>query len=386
MRPTAPLRRIARCALALAAVLLAACSPRPLPHSVYVWQRVWTPELNHEIRTLKPEVAVLKVLMLELSSKQQWRVMQPDAATLDGIQQPLWLVVRISGLKPNWQVHTLATHLSAQLQRRQWAGVEIDFDCARSQLGAYALQLRELRKLLPHVQFAITSLPDWLQAPEQLKGLLSIVQSSVLQVHAVDQPKLGLFDRERAALAIARYAELSAQPFDVALPAYGVAARLDQNGTALAWAAEGASDTGAMTELQADPLEVAKLITQIERHAPSKLRGWSWFRLPLPSDRRAWSPRTFTAVLKREPLHARFSVRQDGPDIRVSNDGNLDARLPAISARGESCSGDALNGYSLTRDKAHWRFDPPAKLLNVGRPLLIGWLRCSQLPFIQTVP
>ena len=47
------------------------------------------------------------------------------------------------------------------------AGIEIDYDCARSQLAAYRQWLSELNKRLPaNLTLGITALPDWLQSAE----------------------------------------------------------------------------------------------------------------------------------------------------------------------------------------------------------------------------
>jgi hypothetical protein len=64
----------------------------------------------------------------------------------------------------------------------------------------------------------VTALPTWLASP-QLASLLAVADASTLQVHAVLDPRLGLFDGERARDWMGQYAAQTRRPWHVALPA-----------------------------------------------------------------------------------------------------------------------------------------------------------------------
>jgi len=365
-------------------LVLSGCAeqPKPLPHAVYVWQRQWTQAILQELERHRAQLAEIKLLMLERDGQGQWFVGKQRPTPLLAPEPPLWLVVRISGSRPDWQLDELIAQLEPLLSSREWRGVEIDFDCARSQLPAYTAKLRALRKRLPSaLKLGVTALPDWLNAPQALRDLRAAVDQSVLQVHAVERPERGLFSAAAASAWLRAFAALSDAPFEIALPAYGLAARFDASGRPLAFAAENPSDGSGLTEFAVDPRTLADWIASVERAPPRSLTGWSWFRLPLPSDRRALSPSTFAALLKREPMHATLALNRVGTDLKISNQGLIDSPLPAIGIQGVQCSADASNGYLLTQENAErWRFDPPATLLKSGQTLNVGWLRCRDRP------
>jgi Protein of unknown function (DUF3142) len=296
-------------------------------------------------------------------------------------------VVRINGTRRDFSAASVLQQLAPLWSSAHWRGVEVDFDCARSGLANYAKFLRELRaQLPPEVALSFTALPDWLAAPAALRNLRQSADQSVLQVHAVARPAEGLFQTTHARKWIDAYAALAPEPFEVALPAYGVAARWDGQGRAQAWAAESPVDAVGLVELRVDPREISAMIQAIERAPPPQLRGWSWFRLPLPTDRRALSPQTFAALLARAPLAEKFALDISGVDVRVRNLGNLDALAPSLVAQGERCDADALNGYRLHAKNAQWQFLAPVRILKAGSSLTIGWLRCASPAQLSLTP
>lgn len=97
--------------------------------------------------------------------------------------------------------------------------VEIDYDCATSRLADYVVFLRNLRaRLAPDLRLSITMLPTWLDSA-QLEQALAAVDESVLQVHAVLDPALGLFEAKRARARVRAYGGGAPHGWRVALPA-----------------------------------------------------------------------------------------------------------------------------------------------------------------------
>ena len=102
------------------------------------------------------------------------------------------------------------------------AGVEIDYDCPTSKLATYARFLAALRsRLAPSLKLSITALPTWMTSTE-LEPLTRDLDEIVLQVHAVDDPRRGLFDPDQAERWVREFGRRIHRPFRVALPAYDV--------------------------------------------------------------------------------------------------------------------------------------------------------------------
>jgi hypothetical protein len=108
--------------------------------------------------------------------------------------------------------------------------------------------------------------------------------------------------------------------------------------------------------------------------------------LPVAHDRRAWSLATWRAVLEGRSLApiVRASAEQSAIsgtyDVWVTNDGDVDAPLPAevrIDADADCRAADAIGGYALVAGTA----PPVFRLVNAGslRPRArrtVGWVRC----------
>jgi len=260
--------------------------------------------------------------------------------------------------------------------------VEIDHDCASARLPAYADLLAALRPTLPPgLALSITALPTWLKSPH-LEALLRQVDSSVLQVHAINDPRDGLFDPQQAQRWAEAYGKRSEKPFMLALPAYGVAVI----GTSRQVESEAPLDTGrSRRELLADPQQVANLLTTLHERRPENLRGIIWFRLPLPGDRRAWPLATLQAVMQGQPLSASITVdvTQAGPlrELTLVSTGNRDVGLPArVSLTGSHCeAADAVAGYRLEQSENGPVFvrKQPARLA-AGQRQALGWARCRR--------
>ena len=79
---------------------------------------------------------------------------------------------------------------------------------ARSGLEDYRVWITRLRTQLPKsLRLSLTGLPDWLHSAD-LPALVATVDGFTLQLHAVDQPELGLFAPDRALAWTRAFAEL----------------------------------------------------------------------------------------------------------------------------------------------------------------------------------
>lgn len=385
---------IHRLSLAFAAVFLGGCDQPPplaLDQQLYIWQRQWTPAHESALSQSRNDFSRLRVLALQAFPGAGWSRARIDPALLKADGRPLVAVVRLDG-----QLKTLdQDDVIAQIQHMldDWRsqgvapmGLEIDHDAGNARLPAYRDFLIRLRQVLPAtLQLSITALPSWLDSPE-LPGLLLAVDSSVLQVHAVSDPRQGLFDPKRARRWAERWGDVTTRPFYLALPAYGVALLTEQNGAPVVESEVPIDQGGERRELRADPQEVAGLVEALRVEPPEHLAGLIWFRLPLAGDRRVWSLTTLAAVARGDRLDSRLAlgVQEQGGlyDIRLVNQGNLDSPWPRrLTLAVGACDGvDALAGYTLQQSPGLLTFTRIQEgRLAAGAQRAIGWARCTKI-------
>lgn len=372
---------------------LGGCEPAetpPLDQQLYVWQRQWTPAHQAALSDSRADFSTLRVLALQTFPREGWVRARINPAVLKADGRPLIAVVRLDG-----QLQALnQDEIPAQIRRllSDWAGqgliisgVEIDHDAGTARLSEYRKLLVKVRSVLPaSLPLSITALPSWLDSDE-LPALLASVDSSVLQVHAVSDPRRGLFDPVQARQWAIEWSSKTAKPFYLALPAYGVAL-LPGDGVPLVESEVALEQGGERRELLADPQQLSRLAANLRNDPPTHLAGMIWFRLPLSHDRRAWSLTTLRAVAQGVALDSRLTLKlsslQGLSDITLSNQGNLDSAWPeriTLAARG--CEGaDALAGYSLQQSPELLTFTR----LREGRILAggqraIGWARCASI-------
>jgi hypothetical protein len=400
-----------RILLTMAPFLLNACAPppsAPLTQDAYIWQRHWTPAVPQAMQASGDLVRVWRVLAAEMDNTGNWTDITPDWAALTAGKQRVVMVLRIGGQLNDLQGPASIAHAVALTKRWQQAGVqiggvEIDHDCATARLPAYAQFITALRQQLdPAVPLSITALPTWLESPA-LDGLLGAADEAVLQVHAVLNPKQGLFDAKLARGWLAAFAKHTDREWRVALPTYSTRVNWDADGRIAGIESErpmlaGAAPAAA-AELVARPETMAAFVSQIEQDRPRGLAGIVWFRLPTEDDARAWSLPTWHAVLAREPLTSGLEVtaqvQQQGqqPDqanmrspnaalrnVILVNTGNADASLPSSVRLDSNCrAADGINGYALETDaQGMYLRRTQDGLLRAGRQRNIGWLLCSQ--------
>ncbi|WP_212626148.1 DUF3142 domain-containing protein [Pseudomonas sp. PP3] len=374
--------------------LLAGCDQKDLPaldQQLYIWQRQWTPAHEAALTDSRTDFSTLRVLALQAFPQAGWSRTRIDPLLLKRDGRPLIAVIRLDGQLKSLNQDEVAVQIQQvivdwQAQGLNLAGVEIDHDAGISRLPAYREFLMQLRPVLPaSLPLSITALPAWLDSPE-LPALLSTVDSSVLQVHAVSDPRRGLFDPEQARQWAKAWSRISAKPFYLALPAYGVALLSSTSGAPIVESEVRLERDGERRELLADPQQLSELAIHLRNDPPAHLAGLIWFRLPLINDRRAWSLTTLRAVSRGDALDSQLSLKLSADeglyDIAIENNGNLDNAWPErLTLAVQGCEGaDALAGYALQQSPDLLTF---IRLrdgrIAAGGQRAIGWARCANI-------
>jgi hypothetical protein len=363
----------------------------PLDQQLYVWQRQWTPAHDAALRDSRADFSTLRVLALQAFPEAGWSRARIDPALLKRDGRPLIAVIRLDGQLKSLDRDAVTAQILQVLgdwqgQGLNLSGVEIDHDAGNARLPAYREFLTHLRAVLPaSIPLSITALPAWLDSPE-LPALLSTVDSSVLQVHAVSDPRRGLFDPDQARQWTKAWSRTTSKPFYLALPAYGVALLPGAAGAPVVESEVPIERGGKRRELLADPQQLSRLGSELRNDPPTHLAGLIWFRLPLASDRRAWSLTTLGAVARGDALDSRLalklSVQNDLYDISLSNQGNLDSAWPErLTLAVQGCDGaDALAGYALQQRPDLLTFTRLREgRIPAGGQRAMGWARCAHI-------
>jgi hypothetical protein len=273
-----------------------------LNHDAYVWKRVWTPAVHQAIGRSRHEMAGWRVLAASSGSPGQIQEHGVNWTWLAQLGRPVTAVIRIEGQLADWRPDALSPQILQLVRKWRYAGhvvsLEIDHDAATSRLPEYAIFLRTLRQLMPGIYISVTVLPAWLNSPHLAEVLLS-VDASVLQVHAVQNPRQRVFNADLAIRWVLSFARLTQRPFRVALPTYGSRIFRSDVGGALAVESEEPLLTSytEANELASSPVEVGRLLDRLRASPPRNLQGISWFRLPTTTDQRAWTYATWQAVM-----------------------------------------------------------------------------------------
>ncbi|WP_448189283.1 DUF3142 domain-containing protein [Azospirillum sp. sgz301742] len=379
--------------LLLLGLVARSAGPAPIPaHDAYVWQRLWTPPVIEAVQHSADFVRAWRVLVAEADGAGRWALPGVDWGALAASRRPVVAVVRIDGQLQTQESDALAADIAGIVARAgahgiPLAGLEIDHDCATARLAGYIRFLANVRGQLPAgLPVTITALPAWLSAP-LFEDLAAQPDEIVLQVHAVRNPRFGLFDARLALGWAEALARRTARPFRVALPTYGSRVHWGEDGRLVAVESEAPTlnGDGAASELAASPAAVAGLLRALERSPPRHFAGVAWFRLPITTDARAWSPATWRAVVRGGSLRttvvgeARATATPGLADIVLANAGDIDADLPRSVVLDDSCTlADGINGYRLRRDGKHPTLESSREgTLRGGERRVIGWMRCA---------
>jgi hypothetical protein len=356
----------------------------PLPHDAYIWQRAWTPRVMAAAERSADLVRTWRVLLAEADRSGRWVDVAVPWPALQATGRPVVAVIRIDGRLDEARMPLLLDRIASTVEgtTARIAGLEIDYDCPTSKLAGYVRFLAALRQRLPALRLSITALPTWMNSRE-LGGLGASLDEVVLQVHAVDDPRRGLFDPDQAERWIHAFARRIGRPMRVALPAYDVRVTW-RDGRLASVEGEMPLLTGAAgTTLRAAPEAVLGLLHRLQHSAPDNLAGIVWFRLPTDGDRRAWSVETWRAVVEDRLPPARVSAalvatgQADLWTVVLANDGSVDAALPRRVVLDAACEiADSANGFRLVSGTP-LALEAPDGRLRPHNKRVIGWARCT---------
>ena len=360
----------------------------PLPHDAYVWQRAWTPHVISSLSRSADIVRAWRLLLAEADASGRWATVNIPWSDVQATQRPVIGVIRIDGRLDEARIAAMLDQVMARLEpvSAGLAGVEIDYDCPTSKLATYARFLAALRSRLPSsLKLSITALPTWMTSTH-LAPLTRDLDEIILQVHAVDDPRRGLFDPDQAERWVREFGRRIHRPFRVALPAYDVRVTWRPDGRLASVEGEMPLRAGRGGELlAAAPEAVLKFLNAMRLGAPEGLVGIAWFRLPTDADSRAWSLQTWRAVIAGELPAVRLSAglvpaeRSDLWTVTLSNDGPIDAPLPRQVRLDPACEmADGANGFRLAAAGRPLVLEATGNdRLRAERKRIIGWARCT---------
>jgi hypothetical protein len=389
----------------------------PLPHDVYVWQRLWTPEGADGLTKASGSMQTIVVFAGQISiGGDAPAIARPeiDYERLKQTRRPVGLALRVDPYSGPFRSDDDAIRSIVELARERLAvarrhGIEpaelhFDFDCAESNLDGYRTWLRMVREAVKPLPVYPTVLPSSLKH-SSFTQLAKECGQFILQVHCVKPPRTiadtrTLTDPDRAIEWVDQAAKIGV-PFRVALPTYSYLVAFDAEGKPKGISAEGPSarwQTGSKVfRWEADPDSLAGLITRWTQKRPASMRGVIWYRLPVSSDSLNWRWTTLDAVMHgRSPSSdLRLEATPNQPsDILLINKGERNESLPEqiIASWDESplVAADALSGYEVeTRSPFRLVFrrrsDAVLSRLSPESQRPIGWIRCEKPARIRVV-
>jgi len=371
-----------------AVFLLAGCHfarPNLLKHDAYIWQRVWTDELKHEIQQQAALFNELRCFTAQRDVKGNWLYPAIDVAFVKSLASVNWVwVIRIDGAQPDIEVSELQREINLlRAILGEGAQIELDFDCASAQLSGYTKLLAALKQSGESIR--ITALPSW-HGSAALPALLAHCDHLTLQVHAVENPKPGsangLFDPERALQWLKDFDAICPCALSVALPTYGAVRYTDSSGKSIIRHESEFTPREALGEqFMPDARVLQRFLVTLDANKWRKLLRVVWFRLTLSSDRFALAPASVAALVQKLPLNAvinsfRRANKVGGFDVFLRNDGNCAGPAPIVIAAADACAGEALAGYNFQGIGDNPRFVQSVPIeIKPGQTLAVGWIR-----------
>jgi hypothetical protein len=378
-----------------------------LPQSAYIWQRAWSEPLLTALQEHGAEFASLIALTAEVTwkSKRPQLIRVPvNYPVLGRMKCRLGLALRVGPYGGPFGAGDPACRFLTNLARAlvaeaatnglRTSEVQLDFDCAESQLPGYRVWVEAIRKEIAPVPLVITALPAWLNQPS-FRDLVAASGGYVLQVHSLEKP-LGvespftLCDPGVALRAVRRAAAFEV-PFQVALPTYGYLMAFDPSGRFIGVSAEDPAKSwpanAQLREVRADAVAMAGLVKAWSTNRPPTLKGIIWYRFPTPNDTLNWRWATLHAMIQLRAPHesvraASRRVEAGLVEIILVNDGDLDisSRL-AVEVRWQNArlvASDGLRGFeAVDEGSSALRFQTQSQSfrLPAGDEQVIGWLR-----------
>ena len=408
-------------ALAFLAMAYAALKPHgiartsgPLPSGCYIWQRVWDAPVKEAVRGAPVSLDRLALLCAEISwtAKGKASTVCPrwDGAALRESGRRISAVLRVGARVPSEEADAEICETARAVVRRlraeriEPAELQIDFDCAESQLPAYRTSLAALRTALAPLPVQPTVLPSWL-GHREFRALAAESGGYVLQVHATRRPRLNAAETALCEAADARrWVEAAGRlgvPFRVALPTYTYRVAFAPDGTLLDIEGEGASrkwpEGTILRTFRPDAGQLADLVRAWTNDRPANLKGLLWYRLPVPSDAWNWRWPTLAAVMQGRPprMEVRVEPSAGSPtDLTLVNRGEGEAALPSrivAASRSAVQAADGVGGYhaEIRGSSAIFQRDDVLASARIppGERRALGWVRAEGLsPTFQIFP
>jgi Protein of unknown function (DUF3142) len=374
----------------------------PMPGAVYVWQRVWSEPVVAAVKTAPAWVDGLAPLGAEVA----WRsdgspeVAWPnvDFAALRLAGRTTGAVLRVGPCAASPATAPLLCGVARELLARFRAGavepaeLQVDFDCAASQLEGYRFWLAALREAVAPVAVQPTVLPSWLDQPA-FATLARECGGYILQVHATERPRLdapetALCEAARARVWVERAGRIGV-PFRVALPTYSYVVGFAPKGKLLGILAEGEARVWppgtVVRAFRPDAMQLAGLVGGWLKDRPASLTGLIWYRLPVATDTLNWRWPTLSAVAAGRSPRRELHVETSGTspmDMTLVNAGETEEPLPSevvVTSSEAGAEADGVGGYrAATRgdDVVFQRAPELAPLrLAPGMRHPLGWVR-----------
>ena len=411
---TSPLTRLA----CIAAIAFAGCDRTeqtisgPLKQRGYLWQRDWTPAVVEALGEADRRMDGVVILGAEINlagKKAEIARATIDWDTAKRESKHRALALRVAPFAgpfrsddaPAQAIVDLAKQLLSDARSHDvnLEEFQLDFDCARKNLGSYRTWLLALKSIVQPIRFVITVLPAWLNDSE-FRKLVREVDGFVLQVHSVPisaGTQAKLTDPRLAHEWVGKAARFG-MPFGVALPTYRCAAGYGPDGKLLSVAMDSVQPVWPpgtrVLEFGANADEIATLVSDWQKTRPPHLRELIWYRLPIATDTRNWRWPTLSAVMSGHLPEHKLNILQEGKnpiDLSIFNAGEADEQLNTnVTATWNGAgltASDALAGWSMKSEnhRAIFRVTAPHGLrLPPGATRKIGWLRFDQTTTLET--
>lgn len=376
----------------------------PMPNAFYVWQRAWSPPVVAAVGSAPDWVQGLAPLGAEVTwrgdGKPQIAWPKVDYEVLRVARRPVSAVLRVGPRVPSMDtapaVCMTARELLARFQQGGVTPVElqVDFDCAESQLDGYRMWLTALREAVAPLPVRPTVLPSWLGHP-MFAALARESGAFILQVHATERPRIdapdtALCEASRAQKWVERAGRIGV-PFRVALPTYTYVVGFAPNGKLLGIQAEGEAriwPRGTVVRaFRPDAAQLAGLVAGWTKDRPAGLTGVLWYRLPVATDTLNWHWPTLAAVAAGRAPHGDLRIEKSGGlpvDLTLVNAGDGEVALPTeiVAVSGENgVAADGVGGYRAQTRGCEVVFQCTPELASLrlapGARHPLGWVRTN---------
>ena len=168
-------------------------------------------------------VRAWRLLLAEADVSGRWATVNIPWSDVQATQRPVIGVIRIDGRLDEARIPALLDQVMARIEP-----VSARLPASRSTMTARPPSLRPTRVSSPRCDRgwrrpqALDHRPADLDDSGELERLTRDLDEIVLQVHAVDDPRRGLFDPDQAERWVREFGQRIRRPFRVALPAYDV--------------------------------------------------------------------------------------------------------------------------------------------------------------------